>query len=498
MKSPLRRLGLRNRLLLPLGLLLVALIGVGGNFVVVRTSKELTAQLDRRLGGALDRLVQEGGLPGGGPDAQPGSGPLNPPSTPRQKFAPGPATASLILDVSGSLVGSRPTGYVSAPDPLPTVNSANVKTLLRKPSTVDAVDGSFRYRALAVRGGDLYFVEAASLRDADAAIANLSRTLFLGGAVALLIAMAAAWFILGRGLRPVEQMVTTATRIASGDLDARVGTIDEHTELGRLGTALNVMLEQVTGALRVREQSERRLEQFVADASHELQTPVTAIRGYAELYRFGGLHDPVKLRGAMETVERESTRMGDLVDALLSITTIETSQTSNRRATDIGELAAEAVEVARAIEPARLLSLESTPGTFALIDPQRIRQVLDNLLKNVRAHTSVDAPALVTVRPDTTDGSVVVTVQDGGPGLSSEALAHVFDRFWRGDVGRDRRSGGSGLGLAIAHAIVEAHGGTIAASNGPPTDTSRPGLGGAVFEMRLPGVVQQTFSNPSS
>ncbi len=480
-----RRLSLRNRLLLPLGLLLVSVIVVGGYLVLQRTTHELTAQVDRRLPGALGRLLNDGGLPG------------NPPPnavTPARQTNPGPATASVVLNASGALVASRPTRFMKDSDPLPDITPAVLRTLLLgRPGTVTAVGGAFRYRALAAKSGDLYFIEAGPLRDTDAAVDSLRLTLVVGGSLALLVAMTSAWFILGTGLKPVAQMVTTARRIADGDLTARVGAANAHTELGQLGTALDRMLEQITGALRVREQSEGRLQQFVADASHELQTPVTAIRGYAELFRFGGLHDPEKLRAAMKTIERESVRMGRLVDDLLTVNTMNGERPLHRTSVDIGDIATDAVEVARSIEPNRPIELVSAPGVLASIDPERIRQVFDNLLKNVRAHTPVDSPARVTVRRDLARSFVVVTVQDNGPGISTEVIEHVFDRFWRGDTSRDRRYGGSGLGLAIAHAIVEAHGGTITARNSTSSTSS-----GAIFEVRLPTDHQETFRSSSS
>ena len=480
-----RQLSLRNRLLLPLGLLLMLLITVGSYLVLKRTSHELTAQVDRRLPGALGRLVDDAGLPS------------NPPPN-AVILAPGanagPATASVVLNASGAVVASRPTRFIKDSDPFPAITPAVLRMLLLgKPVTVTAVGGAFRYRALAAKSGDRFFIEAAPLRDVDAAVDALRLTLLVGGSFALLLAMSSAWVILRSGLKPVAQMVTTATRIADGDLIARVSGADAHTELGQLGTALNRMLEQITGALRVREQSEGRLQQFVADASHELQTPVTAIRGYAELFRFGGLHDPEKLRAAMQTIERESVRMGHLVDDLLTVNAMDGEQPLHRTSVDIGDIANHAVEIARSIEPNRPIELVSAPGIMALVDQERIWQVFDNLLKNVRAHTPVNAPALVTVGLDVARTFVVITVEDNGPGISIDAIKHVFDRFWRSDTSRDRRQGGSGLGLAIAHSIVEAHGGPITARN----STSPPNRG-AIFEVRLPTGNQETFRSFSS
>ena len=476
-----QRLSLRNRLLLPFGLLLVFVIALGGYLILERTSHELTAQVDRRLPGALDRVLKDGGLPG------------NPPSndvTSARQTNAGPSTASVVVDASGAVVASRPTRSTRDPDPLPHITPTVLRTLLQgKPITVNAVGDAFRYRALAAKSGDLYFIEAGPLRDTDAAVDSLRLTLLVGGSLALLLAMTSAWFILGQGLKPVAQMVTTARMFADGDLSARVGAANEHTELGQLGTALDRMLEQITGALRVREQSEGRLQQFVADASHELHTPVTAIRGYAELFRSGGLQDAEKLRAAMRTIERESVRMGHLIEDLLTVNTMDRARPLHRRSVDVGDIATDAVEVARSIEPNRSIELASAPGVLASIDPERIRQVFDNLLKNVRAHTPGDALVRVTVRRDFSGSFVVVSVQDNGPGISPDVIEHVFDRFWRGDASRE----GSGLGLAIARSIVEAHGGSITARNSPPPFSS-----GAIFEVRLPIDHQETFRNSSS
>ena len=291
--------------------------------------------------------------------------------------------------------------------------------------------------------------------------------LITGGALLLLLAAGGRWLI-GRGLAPLGQMASTAHQITTqGDLTARMPDADDSTEVGRLGWAINTMLDRIQQAFGARLRSEQKVRQFAADASHELRTPLTTIRGYAELYRQGAL-GPDQLPNAMRRIEQEAQRMSTLVAELLELARLDRTSSLDLAETDLAGLVRDAVADASAVEPDRPVQAEAPDRLIAVVDEARIRQVLANLLGNVREHTPPGTPVAVRLAP-VHDG-VVLEVADAGPGMSAEDAARAFDRFHRGadraaghgdqPDGQGRGShGGSGLGLSIVQAIAAAHGG---------------------------------------
>jgi two-component system OmpR family sensor kinase len=230
------------------------------------------------------------------------------------------------------------------------------------------------------------------------------------------------------------------------------------------------MLGQIEDAFAERSASEARLRRFVSDASHELRTPVAAVSAYAELFDRGARDRPADLERSMTGIQRETRRMGLLVADLLLLARLDQGRPLETREVDLSELAGEAVDAAHAMEPSRPIGLESPEIVRVTGDPERLRQVVDNLLANVRAHTAPDTPAVVRVRRE--GASAVLEVEDQGPGLDAERAAHVFERFYRGDPSRSRDHGGAGLGLSIVAAIVQAHGGTVALESLPGVGTT--------------------------
>jgi signal transduction histidine kinase len=313
--------------------------------------------------------------------------------------------------------------------------------------------------------------------------------LITGGALLALLAVGGSWLI-GRGLEPLDQMASTANEITSrGDLTARVADADDSTEVGRLGSAINTMLDRIQQAFGARLRSEQKVREFAADASHELRTPLTTIRGYAELYRQGAL-GPDQLPNAMRRIEQEAQRMSTLVAELLELARLDRTSSLDLTQTDLAGLVHDAVADAVAVEPERPVRAEVPPRLVAVVDEPRIRQVLANLLGNVRAHTPVTTPA--TVRLGALDDHgitwVRLEVADAGPGMSAEDAARAFDRFHRtaepddgadppaaDGAGSDRHNGngrgGSGLGLSIVQAIAHAHGGQATLESWPGRGT---------------------------
>jgi two-component system OmpR family sensor kinase len=306
----------------------------------------------------------------------------------------------------------------------------------------------------------------------DNAVGNQVRGLILAevitGAILLaLLALGGRWLI-SRGLAPLDRMASTADIITSrGDLTARMPDPGDHAEAGRLAAAINTMLDRIQHAFGARWASEQKVRQFAADASHELRTPLTTIRGYAELYRQGAL-GPDRLPNAMRRIEQEADRMSSLVAELLELARLDRNSSLDLTDTDMAELVRDAVADAKAVEPTRPVSATAPRRLIVVADEPRIRQVLANLLGNVREHTTPETP--VAVRLARAGEGALLEVTDAGQGMSEEAAARAFDRFYRG--GHNGNGHGSGLGLSIVQAIATAHGGHAMLRSGAGAGTS--------------------------
>jgi two-component system, OmpR family, sensor kinase len=391
------------------------------------------------------------------------------------------------------------------------------------------------------------FFVAVDLGPVNADIERLA-TVDLIVSVAIVIVLAVvAIAVVQTNLRPLNDIEMTAGEIATGHLNHRIPERDPRTEIGRLGRSLNTMLSQIEQAFHSQEESERaahqseeRMRRFIADASHELRTPLTTIRGFAAHYRqrggavgrrpgvsagigTGAHHQIAPFRTdalvpdspatyshgeqagdgmssddldhLMGRVEAEATRMGLLVEDLLTLARLDQQRPLNFGPVDVLTLAVDAVQDARIVSPGRQIDLIVAPGTAFLVDGDepRLRQVLSNLVNNALTHTPAGTPVRVKIAsgtlvppagnlrraPGTPPApAVVLDVEDDGPGMTAEQAQRVFERFYRADAARNRASGGSGLGLAIVAGLVIAHGGTVSVRTAPGQ--------GADFEVRLP------------
>ena len=366
------------------------------------------------------------------------------------------------------------------PASLPISSSASAATLFSITNT-HCESGSYRGVAVATSlgnpvDGQLSVVVAVPLTEVDH---TLGRLLLIESLVTLAVlgALGAlAWWIVRRGLRPLDEMATTAGAIAAGDLSRRVADTDLHTEVGKLGAALNTMLSGIEQAFGAQAASEERLRRFLADASHELRTPLTSIRGYAELFDRGARERPEDLAISMRHIRMDADRMAVLVDDLLLLARLDRERPLEQDHVEMAEIASAAVDSARRAAPDRVIDLDSPASAPVLGDADRLRQVLDNLLGNAVQHTAQGSPIEVHVRVE--PASVSVAVTDHGAGVPEGEHERIFEPFHRSDPSRARSSGGVGLGLAIVSAIARAHGGQVGVVSNQ--------TGGSTFWVQIP------------
>jgi two-component system, OmpR family, sensor kinase len=477
---------LRLRLVLALVVLLTAglvLFGVGTYSLYARSQYD---RLDQQIASSVPLVsrqlqhAQTGSTPGPGNDTgsfEPGRGPI-PGGTghnaPPPTYLP-PSTYAELRDQSGQVINAVQLVDSSAKPKLPT-------TLKAKPGTdtfltTDSTTGSGSWRVLVTANPDdstQTIVVGVPLGEVTSALDEFVLIEIAAALVLLASLSVGSWFILRRGLHPLELMSTTAGEITAGDLSQRVSPSGGPTEVGQLGLALNTMLDEIEEAFHERDVTEQRLRQFLADASHELRTPITSIQGFAELFRVGADHAQVDLPTILRRIEEESARMRLLVEDLLLLAQLDQTRQIETEPVDLAVLAADACSDAVAADRDRPVTLDAPEPVVVRGDEAHLRQAIANLVSNAVHHTPAGSALEVSARRNG-DGATV-TVRDHGPGLDDDARAHVFDRFWRADSARS--GSGAGLGLAIVAAIAAEHGGTASVVDAPG--------GGAAFTIRLP------------
>jgi two-component system OmpR family sensor kinase len=367
---------------------------------------------------------------------------------------------------------------------------SNLTRSVDRPRAVETGDGPASYEAIAVGAKQGQVVVAVISLSAEKETLRHLLAINLWVAVVVLSALAVvAAFILKRSLRPLLRIASTADAIAAGNLAERVPPAPARSEIGRVSTAINRMLEEIESAFTQRDATEQRLRRFLADASHELRTPLTSIRGYAELFRRGADRNPADLAKAMTSIENEGERMSRLIDDLLLLARLDEARPLDRTRVDLGHVIDDAVDAARVVDPTRSYGFELGSSELAVEgDERRLRQVLDNLLANVRQHTPRGSAVYITATRNRDE--VILLVEDNGPGAPPELRDRIFDRFVRPDQGRGRASGGAGLGLAIVRSIITAHGGSVRARAVLPHGIS--------FELRLPARLSANSQPPLS
>lgn len=440
-----KHLSLRLRLLLGVGF--IALVQVIAAFVVISvTSDQLLDQIDERLGAAAASSATNGL---GTDDVYQG-----------------------LLRPDGELVTLNEVTIRGDAVPLPVVASSVIEAARDAAVTVEAQSGQVEYRLLAVEtGAGDTLILASPLRGYEWTMNRLIRLVAVVAAVIVLMLAAVCWWVLHLGIKPIKQMTSTAEAIAAGDLSERIEDTQPGTEAGQLGMALNTMMGTIETTFEDRSRAESRLRQFIADASHELRTPVATIRGYAELYQAGGLHDREELDDAMRRTREESERMSRLIADMLRLAKLDREPELEHKPVDLCMLAREVIADALAIHDERLFTIDaSTEPVIVSGDEDLMRQALANLVSNAIVHTDEEATTTVTVDHDGLNAAL--TVADDGGGMPARVVERATERFFRADPSRSRHQGGSGLGLAIVSGIVAAHHGELRIASSPGKGTT--------------------------
>jgi two-component system OmpR family sensor kinase len=465
--------------------LLVAICGAVGVVSYASMDMVFNKQLDRQLEQASSRANVFG--------KPPSNFPSSPSGRPDPLEARGQAAGTLNARIDGTTVQS--SGLIDAQGNRVSLSPEDEQVLLSLPKGNVPVDRSLSngdYRLVAVDNtayGDV-IVTGLPLADKQSAEASLVWTMVLVSLGGLVLIGLAGTVIIRRTMRPLEQLSEVATKVSRLPLDAgevalavRVPPSASHpgTEVGSVGHALNLMLNNVSSALEARQESETKVRQFVADASHELRTPLTAIRGYTELLRMTESFTDDG-RKSLARVQSQSERMTTLVEDLLLLARLDEGQPVKVTDVDLTQLVIETVNDEKVMAPDHIwqLQLPDQPITVRG-DATQLHQVLANLLSNARKHTDAGTTVVTGVMLSA-DGSSVVTVTDNGPGIPEDFQTRIFSRFARADAARSGSEGTSGLGLSIVESIVEAHGGSVEV-------TSRPGR--TEFALRLPAVSKE-------
>ncbi len=329
-------------------------------------------------------------------------------------------------------------------------------------------------------GGEL--LAGTSLDQVNRTVGRIVLIVVLGSAAAVLLIGLGVFWLLRRGLRPIEAMAAQADRITAGDLTDRVAPHSPRSEVGRLGTALNGMLARIQATMHEREASQDQMRRFFADASHELRTPLASLRANAELYQQGVLGLPGQVNEVMRRITLETQRMSRLVDDMLRLARLGLHPDRGCEPVDLTALVRACAERALAASPGRAWRVHVAEGLTVTGDEELLRRAVDNLLTNVLVHTSggtvatikasasasasASAPAPAPASASASGDWAAIEVSDDGPGVPPDMLPHIFERFYRAGAAPARP--GSGLGLAIAAEVVAAHGGSVEAATAEP------------------------------
>lgn len=377
----------------------------------------------------------------------------------------GASTTVAVYGPAGARLLVRPFGA----DP-PQLDDATFNRVLdsatQQHQIVDTPVGTDLVAGFPLASSDLALRRAAAVIEisepttpVDDVLSSDLQKLAIGGGAVLLLVLIIGLFLTSRALRPLRRLTVTAGELAGGDLRARSRLLPRGDEVGQLAGAFDHMADRIEAAFAAQVESEGRVRRFIADASHELRTPVTALSGYIDVLRRGAAQDPGALSAALGAMAREADRLRVLVLDLLTLARLDAHAQQRPEDVDLGQAVARLLDEGVPGMPAQLVrDLPATP-VVVRSDRSALTTVLRNLLVNACKYAP-GAPQVWSVRMD--GGRGRVDAHDQGPGIPASDLPQVFERFFRGEKTRTREEGGSGLGLAIVQGLVRAQGGEVA------------------------------------
>jgi two-component system, OmpR family, sensor kinase len=465
----LRGLPTRWQIALLQALILTLVLGGVGEAVLARQRGELIHAIEDRLFADVHRQSADvpnvfGSTGAGGAQTQPGDEKLRYFLRDLPNTLSSQDTGAAVFDPNGVVIAAS-AGSVPAPVATP----AFVKHAAANGDTAfTSRAGGEPVAAVLVPikiGGTLAAVaaESASLRPVDAEINRLRDSFVIGWVIAVALATILGASATRRVLRPLERLVHVAHRVGQGDLSQRAGLEPSRNEMAKLGAAFDAMVSQLEEVFA----AQRR---FIADAAHELRTPLTALSTSTELLLIGADEaDPATTQRLLRHLDRELSRLIRLTNDLLTLSVVDAETTMSLQPTDLSVLIKEVGEQVRGLLDGQEFIVAAPPALWVSANPDRLRQVLLNVLDNACKYTPPGG--VITLDAAAHDGSIWVTVDDTGIGIPIEAQAKLFQRFYRVDSARARQSGGAGLGLPIVHSLVHAHGGQVAIDSAPGAGT---------------------------
>lgn len=387
--------------------------------------------------------------------------------------AGGDFAASLLLGTGSEIVfldaNTRVTVYrLHRADPHPTVVVRSRGDLTGDPHAAGpfarvilGLATAFGLQPLFAHIGNIYII----VRSNDATLVSTVRSFLIPLVIALLIAVACAILIARaltrQAMRPLDDVTAALGRFASGDLTPQLIAADERQDLGALAAAYNGAIAQMERAFAARDRANASMRQFIADAGHQLRTPLTVVQGFIAILRRGGFDSPTDREHILDTMNDQGRIMGSLIDKLILLERWESPEaTATAVAIDVGILVADLVAPIADAHPERQFAVTAKPGILATIDPTELGYVVTNLTDNAVKYGVGE----IAVRVAAQDSAAVIEVADQGPGIPTTDAARVFDRFYRG---AQRDVSGSGLGLAIVKRAVERAHGTITLDTSP-------------------------------
>lgn len=349
------------------------------------------------------------------------------------------------------VVAIRPRGDLSG-DPRPSGLGARI---------VLGLATAFGLVPLYSHVGNLYVIVRAN----DATLVNTAGAfalpLLIGLLVAVICSALVARILTRQALQPLDDVTAALQRFAAGDLTPQPIAADERGELGVLAVAYNGAIAQMERAFAARDRANAAMRQFIADAGHQLRTPLTVVQGFIAILRRGGIESPPERDRILDTMIEQSRIMGSLIDKLILLERWESPEAAAAAAPiDVGTLVADLISPIADAHPERSFDISTQSGVLAAIDPTELSYVVTNLTDNAIKYGRGE----IGVRVRAQDSRAVIEVLDGGPGIPSTDAKRVFDRFYRGT---QRDVPGSGLGLAIVKRAVERANGTISLESSP-------------------------------